>query len=52
MDRLEAMLWISEMDLARQGNEGAQKRLDAANKLRRENNRPTIEEELQALLES
>ena len=44
-------MWLSAIKLAKEGNSEAQNHLQAENKLRQEQNRPTVEQELQEIAE-
>ncbi len=50
MDYLEAMHWAVTVDMAQNGNEEMKEILAQENKRRKENNLPTVEEELKALI--
>jgi len=50
MDYLEAMHWAVTVDMAQNGNEEMKEILAQENEKRRENNLPTVEEELKALI--
>ncbi|WP_301384755.1 hypothetical protein, partial [uncultured Duncaniella sp.] len=47
----EVLMWLSAIKLAKEGNSEAQNHLQAENKLRQEQNRPTVEQELQMIAE-
>lgn len=49
METMEIFLWMAMIKEAKKGNEGARAMLAEENKLRKENNRPTVEEELMAI---
>lgn len=51
MEYLEAMTWLTTMDLAKKGSKEEQERLRVENERRAENGLPTIEEEMNALIE-
>ncbi len=42
-------MWLSEIELAKKGNSEAMNHLQAENKLRQEQNRPTVGQELQMI---
>ena len=44
-------MWLSVIKSAKEGNSEAMNHLQTENKLRQEQNRPTVEQELQALAE-
>jgi len=50
MDRLEVVFWVATIQQTMAGDEDAKARLQSENKLRRQNNEPTIEEELRAMV--
>ncbi len=50
MDNLEAMYWVAILKQANQGDKEAQETLQVENELRAQNNQPTVQEELMALL--
>lgn len=50
VDYLEAMHWAVTVDMAQNGNEEMKEILAQENKRRKENNLPTVEEELKALI--
>lgn len=50
MDYLEAMHWAVTVDMAHKGNEEMKQILAQENERRKENNLPTVEEELKALI--
>ena len=50
MEYLEAMHWAVTVDMAQNGNEEMKEILAQENKRRKENNLPTVEEELKALI--
>ena len=51
MSQMEVLMWLSAIKLAKEGNSEAQNHLQAENKLRQEQNRPTVEQELQEIAE-
>ncbi len=51
MEYLEAMHWLSIMDLAKKGMEEAKEDLEITNKRRLEKGLPTIEDEIYSLVE-
>lgn len=51
MSELEILMWLTEIKAAKEGNLSAQNHLRAENTVRQEQNRPTVEEELRAIIE-
>ena len=51
MEYLEAMSWLSTVDLAKKGDKEMKQTLKAENKRRKENGQPTVEQELNSLIE-
>ena len=50
MDRMELALWASTIMEARQGNEAAATMLREENSFRKEMGKPTVEEEIKAIV--
>ena len=51
MKQLEIMHWAAVISMAKSGNEEMANYLRAENKIRQEQNRPSVEDELQAIAE-
>ena len=51
MSLLEAMMWLAELKAAKQQDQEAILHLQAENKIRQEQGRPTVEQELQELVD-
>ena len=51
MSQMEALMWLSAIKMAREGNVEAQNHLRAENTIRKEQNRPSVEQELQEMAE-
>ncbi len=50
LQMMEAMYWHTVVSQAAQGNPEAQEELEAQNRLRQENAQPTIQQELQLIM--
>lgn len=51
MSQMEVLMWLSVIKMAKEGNSEAMNHLQAENKIRQEQNRPTVEQELQMIAE-
>lgn len=51
MSQMEVLMWLSAIKLAKEGNSEAMNHLQAENKIRQEQNRPSVEQELQMIAE-
>ena len=51
MSQMEVLMWLSVIKTAKEGNSEAMNHLQAENKIRQEQNRPTVEQELQMIAE-
>ncbi|CDE57084.1 unknown [Prevotella sp. CAG:873] len=49
MEQMEVLYWTSIVKMAKTGDPEATETLTAQNKIRKEQNRPTVEQELQAI---
>ena len=49
MSQMEVLMWLSVIKKAKEGNPEAINHLQAENKIRQEQNRPSVEEELKTL---
>ncbi len=49
MSPMEALMWLSVIKSAKAGNSEAMNHLQTENKIRQEQNRPTVEQELQMI---
>ena len=49
MSPMEVLMWLSIIKTAKEGNSEAMNHLQVENKIRQEQNRPSVEEELQAI---
>lgn len=50
MERNEAWLWLTRINKAKQGDPEALEMIRVENELRQENNRPSLEDELMAMV--
>ena len=48
---MEVLMWLSVIKMAKEGNLEAMNHLQAENKIRQEQSRPTVEQELQMIAE-
>ena len=46
----EAMFWVTQLELAKKGNQEVKEALEAEDRIRQENGEPTVKEELEELL--
>ena len=51
MSPMEVLMWLSIIKTAKEGNSEAMNHLQAENKIRQEQNRPSVEQELQMIAE-
>ena len=51
MSQMEVLMWLSVIKKAKEGNPEAINHLQAENKIRQEQNRPSVEEELRVIVE-
>lgn len=51
MSQMEVLMWLSVIKMAKEGNLEAMNHLQAENKIRQEQSRPTVEQELQMIAE-
>lgn len=51
MSQMEVLMWLSVIKTAKEGNSEAMNHLQAENKIRQEQNRPSVEQELQMIAE-
>lgn len=51
MSEMEVLMWLAAIKLAREGNAEAENHLRIENEIRAEQNRPSVEEELQMIAE-
>lgn len=49
MSQMEVLMWLSVIKTAKEGNSEAMNHLQAENKIRQEQNRPTVEQELKMI---
>ena len=49
MDKFSAIMWLNTIQSAKQGNQAEMDRLQQANKVRKENNHPSVEEEMKEI---
>lgn len=51
MSQMEVLMWLSVIKMAKEGNPEAMNHLQAENKIRQEQSRPSVEQELQMIAE-
>ena len=51
MSQMEVLMWLSVIKMAKEGNLEAMNHLQAENKIRQEQSRPSVEQELQMIAE-
>lgn len=51
MEEMEALYWAAIVKMAKTGDAEAEETLTAQNDIRKEQNRPSVEEELQAIVD-
>lgn len=51
MSQMEVLMWLSVIKMAKEGNPEAMNHLQAENKIRQQQSRPSVEQELQMIAE-
>ena len=51
MSQMEVLMWLSVIKMAKEGNPEAMNHLQAENKIRQEQSRPSVEQELRMIAE-
>ena len=51
MSQMEVLMWLSVIKMAKEGSPEAMNHLQAENKIRQEQSRPSVEQELQMIAE-